>query len=56
MAHIISDTCIACGACESECPTAAISAGDPIYVIDPETCIDCGACVPVCPTDSISPE
>ncbi len=56
MAHVIGDTCIACGACKDECPTDAISAGDPIYVIDPETCIDCGACADVCPTDSISPE
>ena len=56
MAHVINDTCIACGACEAECPTGAISAGDPIYVIDPETCIDCAACVDVCPTDSIYQE
>ena len=56
MAHFIADTCIACGACVGECPTGAISEGDPIYVIDPETCIDCGACVPVCPTSSIAPK
>ncbi|MDD2579018.1 MAG: 4Fe-4S dicluster domain-containing protein [Clostridia bacterium] len=55
MAHVISDACISCGACESECPTNAISAGDTQYVIDPETCIDCGACVAVCPVDAISP-
>lgn len=56
MSHVISDACISCGACESECPTEAISAGDTQYVIDPEKCIDCGACVPVCPVDAISPE
>ena len=28
MAYIISDACISCGACESECPVECISAGD----------------------------
>ncbi len=56
MAHVISDACISCGACEGECPTNAISAGDTQYVIDPDACIDCGACVPVCPVDAITAE
>ncbi|MDD2393465.1 MAG: 4Fe-4S binding protein [Eubacteriales bacterium] len=55
MAYVISDACIACGSCEGECPVSAISAGDGIYVIDPETCIDCGACASACPVDAISP-
>ena len=55
MAYHINDDCIACGACQPECPTDAISAGD-IYVIDPEKCIDCGACANVCPTDAPQPE
>lgn len=55
LAYHISDDCIACGACEPECPTEAISPGD-IYVIDPEKCIDCGACADVCPTDAPQPE
>lgn len=49
MAYKISDECISCGACEAECPVAAISEGDDKYVIDPETCIECGACADVCP-------
>ncbi len=36
MAHVINEECIACGACEPECPEEAISEGDEIYVIDPE--------------------
>ncbi len=50
MAYKIGDSCIACGACEAECPTGAISEGDGIFVIDADTCIDCGACAGVCPT------
>jgi len=53
MAYKINDNCISCGACESVCPTAAISAGDSVYVINEETCIDCGGCVPHCPVDAI---
>ncbi|MDR0314662.1 MAG: 4Fe-4S binding protein [Oscillospiraceae bacterium] len=52
MAYKITDTCIACGACEADCPVGAISEGD-IYVIDPDTCIDCGACESTCPTGAI---
>jgi ferredoxin len=52
MAHKITDECIACGACQSECPVDAISEGD-IYSIDPDTCIDCGACVSACPVGAI---
>lgn len=54
MAYIIDESCIACGTCLPECPTNAISEGDP-YVIDADECIDCGACAEVCPTDSIHP-
>ena len=49
MSYKITDACVSCGACEPECPTDAISAGDSIYVIDPEKCIECGACANVCP-------
>jgi len=52
--HIITDACIACGACEPACPVNAISSGDPIYVIDKEVCIECGACDDVCPVDAIN--
>ena len=49
MPYVISDECIACGACASDCPVGAISEGDGKYVIDPDTCIDCGACAGTCP-------
>lgn len=51
MAYKILDSCIACGACVSECPTDAISEGS-VYVIDADKCIDCGACANVCPVDA----
>ncbi len=52
MAYKITDACISCGSCESECPNGAITAGDDIYVIDADACIDCGACAGVCPVDA----
>ena len=54
MAYVIDSSCIACGACEGECPVGAISMGDTTYVIDENTCIDCGACANVCPVGAIS--
>ncbi len=49
MAYKINDTCISCGACESECPVSCISAGETQYQIDSDVCIECGACANVCP-------
>ncbi|HEX7714631.1 MAG TPA: 4Fe-4S binding protein [Bacillota bacterium] len=49
MSYKISDECISCGACQSECPVEAISEGSDKYVIDPGKCIECGACADVCP-------
>ena len=49
MAYFISDDCIACGACEAECPVSAISEGDGKYEIDADACLSCGAYAGVCP-------
>lgn len=54
MAYVISDDCVACGTCISECPSEAISEGD-IYHIDPNACVDCGTCADVCPSGAIHP-
>lgn len=54
MAYVISDECVSCGACESECPVGAISQGEAHYVIDADSCLDCGACEAQCPTGAIS--
>jgi len=53
MAYVISEDCIACGTCISECPQEAISEGD-IYSINPDLCVDCGSCADVCPNEAIS--
>ena len=42
MAYVISDECVSCGTCESECPAEAISQ-------------DCGTCADACPTEAIHP-
>ena len=53
MAYKITDACISCGACESECPVNAISEGADQYEIDADTCLDCGTCAETCPNDAI---
>ncbi len=53
MAHVISNDCVGCGSCISECPVDAITEGTP-YVIDAATCTDCGSCALVCPVSAIS--
>ncbi|WP_333859589.1 DUF362 domain-containing protein [Clostridium sp.] len=49
MAYKITDACMNCGACASECPVECISQGDTQFLIDEGTCIDCGSCASVCP-------
>jgi len=56
MAFVISSSCVSCGSCESQCPVAAISAGDTQFEIDPNTCISCGSCAAQCPVSAISEE
>lgn len=55
MAYIITDECINCGACETECPSGAISPGDEKYIIDPTKCNNCKNCVDICPVDAPKP-
>jgi len=59
MALIITDDCINCDVCEPECPNNAISAGEEIYVINPNLCTECVGhfdepqCQQVCPVECI---
>ncbi len=54
MAYKISEECLSCGSCESECPVGAISEGASQYEIDADACISCGSCAGVCPVGAIS--
>ena len=54
MAYKISDACVNCGACISDCPVDAITAGDSQHDINADSCVDCGACVASCPVDAIA--
>ena len=54
MAHVITDECLACGACADTCPVGAISgAVKQPHVIDTNKCIKCGVCVETCKFDAI---
>lgn len=59
MALVITEDCISCGACETECPVNAISPGDDKYEINPNTCVECVGhydspqCQSECPTECI---
>ncbi len=52
---IIASQCTACGACEFECPTAAIKFKNDTYIIDAKICTECEGhfdapqCNSVCP-------
>lgn len=62
MAYKITEKCIACGSCISECPNGAIHDGDPILVINPDRCTECvGAhekpeCAVICPIEAPAPD
>jgi ferredoxin len=53
---IVASECSVCGACELECPNAAISLKRGMYVIDAVKCTECEGhfdkpqCATVCPT------
>ncbi len=53
MAYVITDDCIACGACASACPEEAIHEEGDNYVVDAELCTDCESCVDQCPMGAI---
>lgn len=55
MAHVVSDECVACGACADTCPVSAITVGEKA-VVDADVCVDCCACEDVCPVGSITME
>ena len=59
MALLITDECINCDVCESECPNDAIYQGIEIFDINPKLCTECVGhfdipqCIEVCPVACI---
>jgi ferredoxin len=53
MPYVVTDKCIACGACVSGCESNAITEGDTQSYIDVNICIECGTCQMNCPSDAI---
>jgi ferredoxin len=62
VATLITEECIRCGLCVSECPNAAIFEGVTLYEIDPARCTECVGfhsqeqCAAVCPVDCCVPD
>lgn len=56
MAFKVTDGCVNCGACESDCPVEAISEVDNARKIDADKCISCGTCAATCPASAIVEE
>lgn len=59
MSLTITEDCIYCDICLPACPNRAISAGDELYVINPNLCTECVGhydepqCQLVCPAECI---
>jgi len=59
---LITEKCIVCDLCLTVCPNDAISAGEEVFLIDPERCTECvghhpkSQCVKVCPVKAIVPD
>ena len=53
MAFVITERCVKCGACESECPNKAILEEEKKFQIAYPKCVQCGTCICVCPNHAI---
>jgi len=62
MSYRITEDCIYCAACKSECENEAIKEGEVFYVIDSDKCTECVGwfespkCAEVCPVDAAVPD
>ncbi len=53
IACVDEGACTLCGACQTVCPTEAITLGEAAVKVNTELCCGCGACVEVCPNGAI---
>ena len=53
-AFVDKNYCVACGACEKECPISAIKVMNGIAAeVDMTKCVGCGKCAKICPASVI---
>lgn len=53
-AFIDTNYCVACGACEKECPLEAIHIYNGIHAeVDYKKCVGCSKCAKICPASTI---
>jgi len=59
MAYQIIEGCVNCWACEPLCPSQAIHAAEPHFLIDPSVCTECDGdyadpqCASICPIEGV---
>lgn len=51
--YFITDDCLCCGACMSDCPQSCIEINGDKAVISQENCLHCGNCAEVCPAGAV---
>lgn len=53
-AQVITNGCVACGACANECPIEAIKIVSGVFAeVDQKKCVGCSKCVNICPASTI---
>lgn len=53
-AHVDTKYCVACGACQKNCPFGAISVYKGIFAkVDLDKCVGCSKCAKACPASII---
>ncbi len=50
--YVISEKCIGCGKCRSNCPQRCIEPGKPYRILQ-NHCLHCGNCLAVCPAGAV---
>ena len=51
--YFVTENCIGCGACLTDCPQSCIDLNDSRAVIRQQNCLHCGNCAAVCPVGAV---